>query len=66
MPEKGPEQELTSKVADALEKEGLLKGIKIEDFEIRFASGKMDAYAWKRLYEKITDETESTVEEDKQ
>lgn len=57
MAEKNPEQELAAKVAMELAKAGLLVSMTKAEFEKRFAVGRMDAYAWKRMYEKAADES---------
>jgi hypothetical protein len=56
MAEKNPEQELAAKVAEELEKAGLLGSTAKGGFEKQFAAGKMEAYAWKRMYEKAADQ----------
>jgi len=59
MTDKNPEQELAVKVAEELEKAKLLGVTSRADFVKQFASGKMDAYTWKRMYEKAADKAEA-------
>jgi hypothetical protein len=59
MSESNPEQQLAAKVAEALEKAGLLGSMTKAELEKQFASGKMDPYAWKRIYEKASDQSQA-------
>ena len=56
MAEKNPEKELAAKVAEELAKADLLGSMPKAEFEKQFAAGKMDEYAWKRMYERAVDE----------
>jgi hypothetical protein len=59
MAERNPEQGLAAKVAEELEKASLLGSMARAAFEKQFAAGKMDPYAWKRMFEKAADRAEA-------
>jgi hypothetical protein len=59
MAEKNPEQELAAKVAAELENAGLLGSMSKVEFVKQLSAGILDAYAWKRMYEKAADQTEA-------
>ena len=70
MTDGGPELELAKKITHALDDAGVFKSASDEDtekakgaFQKAFATGQMDSYAWKRLYERAADKADAEAED---
>lgn len=69
MTNSGPELELAEKITHTLDEAGVFKSASDKDaknakeaFLKAFATGQMDSYAWKRLYERAVDKADAQAE----